>query len=158
MLALAALANITIQETGTIDILYEHNAIKRFVQAYKRPKCHNVFIEEQVIRFINEQTKPVFSVILIFYCRKKKRLKFQLLTIFISLANGAYIEALIGQGAVDLLLSLLRTHGRTHINYCKRIQIRTTQCLRTIASYGIGLKAINEMNGVNFEIFAEKIS
>lgn len=48
LLALAALANITVQETGTVDILYEHNAIKRSVQAYKRPKCHNVFIEEQV--------------------------------------------------------------------------------------------------------------
>ncbi|CAG9536508.1 unnamed protein product [Cercopithifilaria johnstoni] len=117
LLALAALANITVQETGTIDILYEHNAIKRFVQAYKRPKCRNAFIEEQ------------------------------LLTIFISLANGAYIEALIGQGAVDLLLSLLRTHGGTNVNYCRRIQIRTTQCLRTIANHGIGLKAIHEMNG-----------
>uniref|UniRef100_A0A0R3RL05 Insc_C domain-containing protein n=1 Tax=Elaeophora elaphi TaxID=1147741 RepID=A0A0R3RL05_9BILA len=49
LLALAALANLTVQETRTIDILYEHNAIKRFVQVYKRPKCHNVFIEEQVI-------------------------------------------------------------------------------------------------------------
>ncbi|KAL3993994.1 hypothetical protein ACH3XW_19910 [Acanthocheilonema viteae] len=118
LLALAALANITMQECGTIDILYEHNAIKRFVQAYKRPKCHNVFIEEQ------------------------------LLTIFISLANGAYIEALIGQGAVDFLLSLLRVHGRTNVNCClRRIQIRTTQCLRTIANHGIGLKAIHEMNG-----------
>ncbi|MCP9261447.1 hypothetical protein DINM_004812 [Dirofilaria immitis] len=72
LLALAALANITMQESGTIDILYEHNAIKRFVQAYKRPKCHNVFIQEQ---------------------------------------------------------------------------IRATQCLRTIANHGIGLKAIHEMNG-----------
>ncbi|VDK83816.1 unnamed protein product [Litomosoides sigmodontis] len=117
LLALAALANITVQERGTIDILYEHNAIKRFVQAHKRPKCHNAFIEEQ------------------------------LLTIFISLANGAYIEALIGQGAIDLLLSLLRTRGGTNVNSCKRIQIRTIQCLRTIASHGIGLKAIHEMNG-----------
>ncbi|VDM19952.1 unnamed protein product [Wuchereria bancrofti] len=117
LLALAALANITMQETETIDVLYEHNAIKRFIQAYKRPKCHNAFIEEQ------------------------------LLTIFISLANGAYIEALIGQGAVDLLLSLLRTHNQKHFNYCKRIQLLATQCLRKIASYGIGLKAIHEMNG-----------
>nr|CDP91863.1 BMA-INSC-1, isoform b [Brugia malayi] len=117
LLALAALANITVQEAGTIDVLYEHNAIKRFIQAYKRPKCHNVFIEEQ------------------------------LLTIFISLANGAYIEALIGQGAVNLLLSLLQIHSQTHLNYCKRIQLRATQCLRKIANYGIGLKAIHEMNG-----------
>ncbi|KAM3719684.1 Protein inscuteable [Dirofilaria immitis] len=117
LLALAALANITMQESGTIDILYEHNAIKRFVQAYKRPKCHNVFIQEQ------------------------------LLTIFISLANGAYIEALIGQGAVNFLLSLMVTNNRTYITYCERIQIRATQCLRTIANHGIGLKAIHEMNG-----------
>uniref|UniRef100_A0A1I7V6Q7 Insc_C domain-containing protein n=1 Tax=Loa loa TaxID=7209 RepID=A0A1I7V6Q7_LOALO len=117
LLALAALANITVQETETIDILYEHNAIKRIVQAYKRPKCHSVFIEEQ------------------------------LLTIFISLANGAYIEALIGQGAVGLLLSLLGTNSWIHIHNCRRIQIRATKCLRTIANHGIGLKAIHELDG-----------
>uniref|UniRef100_A0A8R1TK83 Protein inscuteable homologue C-terminal domain-containing protein n=1 Tax=Onchocerca volvulus TaxID=6282 RepID=A0A8R1TK83_ONCVO len=117
LLALAALANITVQEIGTIDILYEHNAIKRIVQAYKRPKCHNVFIQEQ------------------------------LLTVFISLANGAYIEALISQGAIDLLLSLLATNNPAYANYCIRTQIRATQCLRTIAKHGIGLKAIHEMNG-----------
>uniref|UniRef100_A0A183H5T6 Insc_C domain-containing protein n=1 Tax=Onchocerca flexuosa TaxID=387005 RepID=A0A183H5T6_9BILA len=117
LLALAALANITVQETGTIEILYEQNAIKRIVQAYKRPKCHNVFIQEQ------------------------------LLTVFISLANGAYIEALISQGGIDLLLSLLATSNPTYANYCMRTQIRATQCLRTIANHGIGLKAIHEMNG-----------
>uniref|UniRef100_A0A0R3S2U9 DUF913 domain-containing protein n=1 Tax=Elaeophora elaphi TaxID=1147741 RepID=A0A0R3S2U9_9BILA len=70
-----------------------------------------------------------------------------LLTIFISLANGDYIEALIGQGAVDFLLSLLRIHSGTNVSYCRSIQIRTTQCLRTIANHGIGLKAIHEMDG-----------
>lgn len=61
---------------------------------------------------------------------------------FISLANGDYIEALIAQGAIDLLLTFLRK--RKHDDYCRRIQVRTTRCLRIIANHGIGLKAIHE--------------
>uniref|UniRef100_A0A915Q4S0 Protein inscuteable homologue C-terminal domain-containing protein n=1 Tax=Setaria digitata TaxID=48799 RepID=A0A915Q4S0_9BILA len=125
LLAIAALANIAIQENGAIDILYEHNAIRRLVQAYKRPKCHNVYIQEQ------------------------------LLTVFMSLANGAYIEALIGQGAVDLLLLMLKSRNRINGNCCRRIQVRAAQCLRIISNHGIGLKAIHEMSG--YSIISEVI-
>lgn len=78
-------------------------------------------------------------------CASEK--KIQLAVVFSRLANEGYEEALIAQGALPILLSMLTLSDLTHVEYCHRIRYKAALCLATIASKGFGLKAIYQNNG-----------
>ncbi|KHN82465.1 hypothetical protein Tcan_15724 [Toxocara canis] len=117
LLSAAALANVSMQHQALVDNLYQHNATARLIIALKRPGCDTIFVQEQ------------------------------LAAIFSCLAAKGYEEALIAQGAVVILLSMLTISDPTHMQYCRRIRYKAAVCLGTIASKGIGLKALHKNNG-----------
>uniref|UniRef100_A0A915AIV5 Protein inscuteable homologue C-terminal domain-containing protein n=1 Tax=Parascaris univalens TaxID=6257 RepID=A0A915AIV5_PARUN len=117
LLCAAAIANISAQHRALVDNLYQHNATARLIAALKRPACGTVFVHEQ------------------------------LAVVFSRLANEGYEEALIAQGALPILLSMLTLSDLTHVEYCYRIRYKAAVCLATIASKGFGLKAIFQNNG-----------
>ncbi|VDK45459.1 unnamed protein product [Anisakis simplex] len=117
LLSSAALANVSMQQQTFTDNLYQHNAVLRLIAALKRPGCSTIFVHEQFI------------------------------VIFSRLAAKGYEEALIVQGAIPILLSMLNLSDPSHAEYCRRIRYRTAVCLQMIASKGIGLKALYKNNG-----------
>uniref|UniRef100_A0A0M3HRE8 Insc_C domain-containing protein n=1 Tax=Ascaris lumbricoides TaxID=6252 RepID=A0A0M3HRE8_ASCLU len=117
LLCAAAIANVSAQHRALVDNLYQHNATARLIAALKRPGCDTVFVHEQ------------------------------LAVVFSRLANEGYEEALIAQGALPILLSMLTLSDLTHVEYCHRIRYKAALCLATIASKGFGLKAIYQNNG-----------
>lgn len=125
LLCAAALSNVSLQNNSTaVELLYQHNAVLRLIRALNRPKCANLFVQEQMV------------------------------TIFSRLASRGYEQALIAQGAIPVLLQMLTVVDdnakRAHGEFCKRIRYKAAVCLGTISSTGIGLKAIYEHRGVYF--------
>jgi hypothetical protein len=51
LLCMAAIANLTLQSSNIVDLLYQHNAILKIVRAISRPNCNNIFVKEQVFKF-----------------------------------------------------------------------------------------------------------
>ena len=81
---------------------------------------------------------------------------FQIATIFARLSANGYNEALIAQGAISCLLSLLQIQAPTrHRDLSKRIKYKAAICLGTIASTGYGLKSINSNQGALFSEYYE---
>lgn len=76
LLCVAATANISVQSNAVVNVLYQHNAVKRLIAALNRPKCSTVFVQEQVTIFI--------SVIFIVFNQMCRRLtKFWFTAVFL---------------------------------------------------------------------------
>uniref|UniRef100_A0A915DFJ9 Protein inscuteable homologue C-terminal domain-containing protein n=1 Tax=Ditylenchus dipsaci TaxID=166011 RepID=A0A915DFJ9_9BILA len=120
LLCAAALANLSLQNAVlATDLLYQYNAILRLIQAFRRPNCDNIFVQEQIV------------------------------TIFSRLASQNYEQALIAQGAIPVLLQMLIIADKKAVDYCKRIRYKAAVCLGTISSSGVGLKALFDHRGYN---------
>ncbi|CAI4224743.1 unnamed protein product [Auanema sp. JU1783] len=117
LLVSAALANVTLQDQGAVDMLYRLNAISRLIQGYNRQYCSTIFVQEQLV------------------------------TTFSRLAARRYEEALIAQGAIPVLLEMLTVTDKTHTDYCRRIRYKAAVCIGTLAATGIGLKALYNHQG-----------
>lgn len=61
-----------------------------------------------------------------------------------------YDQALVAQGAIPVLLKMLRAGEQSaqKFDYSRRIRYKAAVCLATIASHSLGLKAIYESFGV----------
>ncbi|KAI6184132.1 Insc-C domain-containing protein [Aphelenchoides bicaudatus] len=129
LLCSAALANFSMLNTLVIKMLYERNAIQRLVNALKGPNNCTIFIQEQIV------------------------------IIFSQLAAYSYEQALVAQGAIPVLLKMLRA-GETmpqRFDYSRRIRYKAAVCLATIASNSLGLKYIHENYGCEaLEIVLER--
>jgi len=103
------------------ELLYQHNAILRLVRLFHRQECLSIFVQEQIVTLLSR------------------------------LANKGFEAALIAQNAIPILLRMLIVRDPQHPDYSKRIRYKATVCIGTIASTGIGLKALHE-NGAHREI------
>lgn len=73
---------------------------------------------------------------------------FQTVIIFLQLA-GSYVQALVAQGAIPVLLRMLNTNdnAQQRLNYA-RIRYKAAVCLANVSANGMGLKAIHEHCGL----------
>ncbi|KAI6188352.1 CBN-INSC-1 protein [Aphelenchoides besseyi] len=121
LLCTAAVANCSQQSSSAVTALYEHNAVMRIVRAAERPENANIFVFEQAV------------------------------VIFARLAACSYHGVLIAQGAVSLLLEMLKissNSSQARPDYCRRVKYKAAVCLGTIAASGTGLKALHEQDGI----------
>lgn len=113
LLASSALANISHLHC---PILYERNAVRRLIDAFRRKDCHSIFVQEQMV------------------------------TIFSRLSARKYENFLIAQGAVPLLLEMITATDSHNGEYCRRIRYKAAVCIGTLAASGVGLKALYSHN------------
>ncbi|CAD5216195.1 unnamed protein product [Bursaphelenchus xylophilus] len=99
------------------ELLYQKNAVIRLVRACKRPNCSSAFVYEQTV------------------------------AIFSRLAHCGYDQALIAQQAIPLLLKMMTITSTQQIDHYRRVRYKAVVCLSSLASTGIGLKAIFKQQG-----------
>ncbi|CAJ0945899.1 unnamed protein product, partial [Mesorhabditis belari] len=112
LLCTAALANTSLQETSAIEFFYKFNAVSRLISAYNRQNCSTIFVQEQLV------------------------------TILSRMAARHYEDCLVSQGAVPVLLEMLTVTDSIHSDYCRRIRYKAAVCIGTLATTGVGLKAL----------------
>lgn len=117
LLVSAAIANVSLHDAKSVDVLYQRNAIAKMIHAYHRQECATIFVQEQIA------------------------------TILSRLAARRYEEALVAQGAVPVLLEMLTVTDTVHSEYCRRIRYKAAVCIGTLAATGIGLKALYNNQG-----------
>ncbi|GMT14907.1 hypothetical protein PFISCL1PPCAC_6204, partial [Pristionchus fissidentatus] len=113
LLASSALANISHLHC---PILYERNAVRRIIDAFRKRDCQSIFVQEQMV------------------------------TIFSRLSARKYEDFLIAQGAVPLLLEMITATDSHNGEYCRRIRYKAAVCIGTLAASGVGLKALYAHN------------
>lgn len=72
----------------------------------------------------------------------------QIATVFARLSANGYERALVTQGAVPCLLSLLQFRHKQHMELAKKIRSKAAVCIGTLGSNGFGLQAIYEHKGL----------
>lgn len=141
LLCAAALSNLSLQTKPIVvtDILYQHNAVQRLVRKAFRfsDPPSNLKINKSEKSFQIRRLNSSSSIFV----------QEQIVTIFGRMAQKGYECALIAQGAIPALLKMLRVEDLKHGDYCRRIRYKAAVCLGTLATSGVGLKAIYENAG-----------
>jgi hypothetical protein len=116
LLSVGSLGNLSLHQASVSSLLYRYNAPRRLSAALLSPKAQSSYARDQIA------------------------------TVLGRLAANGFEEALVAQGCVPTLLSLLASRDQRNPGLARNVRYKAAICLGSLGS--LGLKALHEAGGI----------